>query len=138
MTKGINKNKKKRIVFKGRSSNWATNGWTRNHVWQCKIVEYMSSNPRHRPYERWGECMELILVLLLLLDRYSKIEQHYERINMSFHFYVKVPSLVGSGFFSWVSACFRLAGSKVSIPSRNCCWPFSWAISVLKKNSEHK
>ena len=44
-----------------------------------------------------------------------------------------VPSLVGRGFFSWVSACFSLAVSNDSMPWRSCCCPFSWAMTAKRK-----
>lgn len=43
------------------------------------------------------------------------------------------PSLVGRGFFSSVSACFSLAGSKFSIPEMSCSFPFSCRITAEKK-----
>ena len=44
-----------------------------------------------------------------------------------------VPSMSGRKIFSWVSVCFKLLGSNVSIPDISVCWVFSAATSARRK-----
>lgn len=92
----------------------------------------------------------MVLFFLLIL---SRILISKKVTNFLFHFMImflmlggacasafyaffssSMTSLVGSVFFSMVSACFNLPVSNDSMPAINCCWPFScWMAKSWRK-----
>ena len=115
-----------------------------NHVWQWSWSEFSIFHdwPSVHRQCRTTRRQFNFASLAQLLQIKTNVNNINSRICLLAHetashsilaFPLRLPSWVGRGFFSWVSARFSLLVSKDSIPCRSCCWPFSWAITTTNK-----